>query len=290
MDVAGELGRFLTELDRHGLVALALKLALVLFVTLVALRFAGVAVRTALRHLFAREAREGTAAELNAVEVERRRRTLEDLFGGVLRVGIIVIGFLMALQAVDLDIGPAIAGLGIAGLALSLGAQHLVRDYMAGAFILIENQYAKGDTITVADRTGTVEDISLRRTTLRDLDGTMHTVPHGLVGVSSNLTRVWARINVDVTIPLGTEAEDAAAVVDRAIAAVDTAGREMAEDEAWRRRILEAPRVDRVEALGPAGATLKILGSVRAVDRWTASSELRKRVLVALSREGIRPG
>jgi moderate conductance mechanosensitive channel len=290
MDVAGELGRFLTELDRHGLVALALKLALVLFVTLVALRFAGVAVRTALRHLFDREAREGTAAELNAVEVERRRRTLEDLFGGVLRVGIIVIGFLMALQAVDLDIGPAIAGLGIAGLALSLGAQHLVRDYMAGAFILIENQYAKGDTITVADRTGTVEDISLRRTTLRDLDGTMHTVPHGLVGVSSNLTRVWARINVDVTIPLGTEAEDAAAVVDRAIAAVDTAGREMAEDEAWRRRILEAPRVDRVEALGPAGATLKILGSVRAVDRWTASSELRKRVLVALSREGIRPG
>ena len=279
----------LADLARAGLLA-ALHLLLVIVATVVALRFAHIAVRAALRHLFDREVSEGTAQELAAVEIERRRQTLEDLFGGVLRVLILVIGFLMALQAVELDIGPAIAGLGIVGLALSLGAQHLVRDYVAGAFVLIENQYAKGDTVKVADVTGTVDDISLRRTTLRDLDGTMHTIPHGLIGVSSNLTRIWARINVDIVVPYGPEPSDAGSLVDRAIATVDRVGQEMVTDPRWRRRVIEAPKVERVEALGASGVTLKVLGSVRAIDRWTAASELRRRVLDAFAADGIRPG
>ena len=280
----------LGDLAREGILAVVLQLLLVIGATVVALRFAHIAVRTALRHLFDREVSEGTAQELAAVEIERRRQTLEDLFGGVLRVLILVIGFLMALQAVELDIGPAIAGLGIVGLALSLGAQHLVRDYVAGAFILIENQYAKGDTVKVVDVTGTVDDISLRRTTLRDLDGTMHTIPHGLIGVSSNLTRIWARINVDIVVPYGPEPSDAGSLVDRAIATVDRVGQEMATDPRWRRRVIEAPKVERVEALGASGVTLKVLGSVRAIDRWTAASELRRRVLDAFAADGIRPG
>ena len=94
-----------------------------------------------------------------------------------MRVIILAIAFLMALQVLRLDIGPAIAGLGVLGLALGLGAQNLVRDYMAGAFVLIENHYSEGDVVNIAGVGGAVEDINLRRTTVRSLDGTLHFVP-----------------------------------------------------------------------------------------------------------------
>ena len=164
---------------------------------------------------------------------------------------ILVIAFLMVLQVLRLDIGPAIAGLGIVGLALSLGAQHLVRDYVAGAFVLIENQYAKGDTVTIAGVTGTVEDISLRRTTLRDIDGTLHYVPHGLIEVSSNLTRTWARVNLDLPVPYGVD-------VGRLAQIINEAGLSLADDAAWRGRVLEPPAFVRVDRFNQYGMLIKV--------------------------------
>ncbi|HEY6057460.1 MAG TPA: mechanosensitive ion channel family protein, partial [Candidatus Limnocylindrales bacterium] len=125
-----------------------------------------------------------------------------------------------------------------------------------------------------------VEDFSLRRTTLRDLDGTVHVVPNGEIHVASNLTRVWGRINQDVTVAYGTDME-------KAIEVVDQVGREMAEDPLWKRRLLEPPHVERIEALGEYGVTLKILGTVRAPDRWATGGELRKRLLAAFAEHGI---
>jgi small conductance mechanosensitive channel len=127
---------------------------------------------------------------------------------------------------------------------------------------------------------GTVEDFTLRRTTLRDLDGVVHTVPNGEIKVASNLTRVWARINQDVTVAYGTD-------VDKAIDVVDKVGAQMAGDPEWKRRVLEAPRVERVEALGEYGITLKVLGTVRAADQWAAGGDLRKRLLTAFKANGI---
>lgn len=257
-----------------------LQLLLIVVVTVVALRLARVAVHGIVRALLDRETTEGTAQELSAIEVAKRRATLESLGDALARTMIVAIAFLMALRAVQLDIGPAIAGLGLVGLALSLGAQNLVRDYIAGAFILVENQFARGDVVKIADVTGAVEDFSLRRTTLRDMDGTMHTVPNGLIGVASNLTRIWARINLDLTVALDTDLE-------QATRAVDELGQAMAADPAWEKRILEPPRVDRIESVTGAGVTLKILGTVRAADRWAAAGELRRRILAAFAREGI---
>jgi small conductance mechanosensitive channel len=257
-----------------------LQLLLILVVTLVALRLARVAVHGIVRTLLDRETTEGTAQELSAIEVRKRRSTLESLGDALARTMIVAIAFLMALRALQLDIAPAIAGLGIAGLALSLGAQNLVRDYIAGAFILVENQFARGDVVKIADVTGSVEDFSLRRTTLRDMDGTMHTVPNGLIGVASNLTRIWARINLDLTVALDTDLE-------RATRAIDELGQAMAADPAWQKRILEPPRVDRIESVTGAGVTLKVLGTVRAADRWAAAGELRRRILTAFAKEGI---
>lgn len=255
-------------------------IALIVVVALVLLRAARLFVHSIVKALMDREASEGTAQELSAVELTKRMDTLDSLGGKVLRFFIVVIAGLMVLREAGLDIGPAVAGLGVVGVAVGFGAQHLVKDYLNGALILIENQFSKGDVIRVAGVSGQVEDFSLRRTTLRDLDGVVHTVPNGEIVVASNLTRVWARINQDVTVAYGTD-------IDRATEVVDEVGRAMTADPAWKRRVLEAPRVERVEALGEYGVTLKILGTVRATEQWAARGELRKRLLAAFRTHGI---
>ena len=277
------LQQLLANLDRQGALRIALQLLVIVIAAALALRTSQRTINRVVGRLLDRETSDGTAQELSALEVAKRKETLQTLGGGVLRTLILVIALLMALQVMTIDIGPAIAGLGIAGIAIGLGAQSLVKDYLAGAFILIENQYGKGDVISVAGATGTVEDLSLRRTTLRDLDGTVHMVPNGLIGVASNLTRVWARINVDLTIRDPARFDQATEIIDRI-------GTEMAEDPAWRRRVLSAPKVDRVKNMTANGVTIKVLGTVAAADRWSAAGELRRRILAAFAAEAIELG
>jgi small-conductance mechanosensitive channel len=207
--------------------------------------------------------------------------TLDELGSNVIRAFVIMIAFVTVLGALDLDIGPAVAGLGVIGIAVGFGAQSLVRDYLNGALILIENQYSKGDVVSIAGVSGAVEDFSLRRTTLRDLDGIVHTVPNGEIKVASNRTRTWSRINQNVTVAFGTD-------IDKAIEVVDELGKTMADDPIWKRRILEPPRVERVESIDERGVTLKILGTVRASEQWAAGGEFRKLLLEAFAKNGIR--
>jgi small conductance mechanosensitive channel len=255
-------------------------IALIVIFAYIAIRLARLFVHGIVKTLLDREAIEGTAQELSAVELKKRMDTLDALVGRTLQAFIVVIAGLMVLGRVGLDIGPAVAGLGVVGIAVGFGAQSLVRDYLNGALILIENQFGKGDVIRVAGVDGSVEDFTLRRTTLRDLDGVVHTVPNGEIRVASNLTRVWARINQDVVVAYGTD-------IDKAIDVVDKVGLAMAGDPAWKRRVLEAPRVERVAALGEYGITLKILGTVRAADQWAAGGDFRKRLLAAFKANGI---
>lgn len=258
----------------------AFPILVILVVAVVLVRASRLFVHGVVKALLDREATEGTAQELSAVELQKRMDTLDGLGSNVIRFFIVVVAGLMILRAFGLDVGPAIAGLGVVGVAVGFGAQHLVRDYLNGALILIENQFSKGDVIRAAGVSGTVEDFSLRRTTLRDLDGAVHTVPNGEIQVATNLTRVWARINQDVVVAYGTDIEKATKVVDEV-------GQELAADPAWKRRILEPPKIDRIAALGEYGITLKILGTVRAPDQWAAAGELRKRLLAAFKEHGI---
>ena len=257
-----------------------LAILVIAVVALLVMRFGRLAIHGVVQALLDREATEGTAQELSAIEVRKRIDTLDHLGGNVLRFFVVIIAGLMVLGRLGLDVGPAIAGLGVVGIAVGFGAQSLVRDYLNGALILVENQFSKGDVVTVAGVTGTVEDFSLRRTTLRDLDGIVHTVPNGEIKVASNRTRTWARINQNVLVAFGTD-------IDKAIEVVENVGREMAEDPVWKRRILEPPRVERVESIDELGITLKILGSVRAAEQWAASGEFRKLLLAAFSEHGI---
>jgi len=275
-----DLQAIIDELKSVGLWIVIGQLALIVIVTMIALRFAHGVVNAALRRLFEREATEGTAQQLSAVEVQRRKQTLEQLVYSGLRVIILVIAFLMALQVLRLDIGPAIAGLGIVGLALSLGSQSLVRDYVAGAFVLIENQYSKGDVVKIAGERGTVEDINLRRTVLRDADGTVHFVPHGLIETASNMSRSWASISIDIPVPYEED-------LTQFTAAIDAAGDRLAADPKWRNVIFEKPRVTNVEDLGTTGVVVHVGGSVAALHRFTIPGILRGLILEEANRRQV---
>jgi moderate conductance mechanosensitive channel len=275
-----DLAWLLSEQALASLLVMGGQLLLLIIVTLIALRFSRATVRAALNRLFEREVQEGTAHDVSVIELQRRRDTLHGLISNTLRVIILIVAFVMALAIVNLDITPAIAGLGIAGLAFSLGAQHLVRDYVAGAFVLIENQYSRGDVVSIAGVTGTVEDVSLRRTTLRDLDGTVHHVPHGLIEVSGNLTRSWGRVNLDVPVLYG---QDLARVRE----IIDEAGLQLAEQPEWKGKVLEPPHLTHVENLGDQGMVVKVLGVVRAIDRSALAGEMRRLIMEAFQREGL---
>jgi small conductance mechanosensitive channel len=259
---------------------IALKVAGIVVAALVGIWALRYAMRAAIRHLLERRQPEAEPASMSAVELERRLKTLQNL--GT-RVGAALIGLvalLTILSLLDIEIGPAIAGLGVAGIAVGFGAQTLVRDWLAGIFIVLENQYSTGDVVSIAGVEGVVEDFSLRRTVLRDLDGTVHNVPNGQIVVASNMTRGWARVNLDISVAHDTD-------IDRASATIDGVGEALLRDPAWSERLIEAPSVQRVSAIGDAAITLKILGQVRPAEQWAVAGELRKRILAAFAAEGI---
>ena len=257
-----------------------LRVALIAVVAIVAWVFLRVAVGVSTRGLIERRALEADAATMPPMELERRVNTIGRL---VTRIGgavIVVIAVLMALGQFSIDIGPAVAGLGVVGIAVGFGAQTLIRDWLAGIFVVLENQYSEGDVVRIGGVEGAVEAFSLRRTTLRDLDGTVHSVPNGHITVASNLTRLWARVNLDISVAYDTD-------IDAATELINAVGREMQADDEWGPRLLEAPTVMRVNALADSAVTLKVLGQVRAAEQWAVAGELRKRILAAFGRGGV---
>lgn len=256
----------------------ALRVGGIVLVALIAIWGVRLAIGAAVRHLLERRAEDEGA--ITAGDLERRVRTLQRLGVRIVSAVVVIVAVLMILDQFEISIGPAIAGLGVVGIAVGFGAQTLIRDWLAGVFIIVENQYSAGDVVRISGVDGVVEEISLRRTTLRDLDGTVHTVPNGAIVVASNMTRGWARVNLDVSVAYDTD-------IDRASEIIDHVGRSLTEDEAWRERVIEAPSVQRVSALGDSAVTLKVLGEVRPAEQWAVAGELRKRILAAFAAEGI---
>ena len=217
------------------------------------------------------ESREGT---------KKRADTIQYVFMGLGRVLIISLIIFLILSEFNVAIGPILAGFGVIGIAVGFGAQYLIRDLIAGIFILMENQYRVGDVAKVADMTGLVEDITLRKTVLRDLDGIVHHIPNGEVKVASNYTRHFSRVNLDVSVSYGTD-------LDHAISVINRVGQELAEDPDWNWRLRTTPKVLRVNKLGDSGIDIKILGEVKPLEQWNVMGELRYRVKKAFDAEGI---
>jgi len=212
--------------------------------------------------------------------MKKRTNTLVAIFKGIGRVFIVIIGIMMILPELGVDVVPLLAGFGIAGVAIGFGAQYLIRDLIAGIFIILENQYRVGDVVRVADIGGLVEDVTLRKTVLRDLDGIVHHVPNGEIRAASNFTRHFARVNLNVSVAYDTD-------LDHAISVINRVGKELAEDAKWRKVIKSPPQVLRVDNLGDSGIDIKILGDVKPIEQWAVMGELRLRIKKAFDAEGI---
>jgi small conductance mechanosensitive channel len=204
--------------------------------------------------------------------------------GAVLRSlsGFVVwaIAGITVLGELGINLGPLVASAGIAGLAIGFGAQSLVKDFLAGMFILIEDQYGVGDIIDAGEATGTVEAVSLRTTRLRDVNGTMWHIPNGQIARVGNMSQQWARALLDVTVAYGAD-------LDLAQATMKQVADDLWRDGAWAGRILEEPEVWGVEAMGPAGVTIRLVLKTKPAAQFTVLRELRARIHAGLAAAGI---
>lgn len=213
-------------------------------------------------------------------EIEQRSHTLVAVLRGSGRFVIVVWALFTILPEAGVNVTPILASVGIAGIALGFGAQSLVKDVISGLFILVENQYSKGDVVTVAGISGLVEEVGLRRTVLRDLDGIVHHVPNGEIAVASNFTQEWSRVNMNVSVAYGED-------LDKVFEVINRVGNEMAADAEFGPLIIKAPQVLRVDAFEDSGIAIKILGDTEPIRQWDVMGELRKRLKKAFDEEGI---
>jgi small conductance mechanosensitive channel len=213
-------------------------------------------------------------------ELAKRSQTLSAILTSVTGVIMLFIALFMVLSELNIDIGPLLAGAGVLGIAIGFGAQSLIKDLLGGMFILLEDQYNKGDVVKVAGIAGMVVEVNLRRTILRDLDGIVHSIPNGHITTASNYTRDWARVNLDVSVGYGED-------LDRVTEVINRVGKELAEDEHFGPLIKKPPQMLRVNKFGDSGIDIKILGETYPLKQWEVTGELRKRLKKAFDEEGI---
>ena len=204
-------------------------------------------------------------------ELAKRSQTLAGILTSTIGILLASIATFMVLSEVGVNITPLLAGAGVAGLAIGFGAQYLIRDLISGIFILLEDQYNKGDVVKVAGTSGIVEEVNLRRTVIRDLDGIVHSVPNGEITTASNYTKDWSRVNLDVPVAYGED-------LDHVIEVLNKVGNELAEDEYFGPKIRSAPQVLRVNKFADSAIEIKVLGETKPLMQWEVTGELRKRI------------
>ena len=214
-------------------------------------------------------------------EREKRARTLAGIFKGVSRIIILIIAALTVMQELGIPIGPLIAGVSVAGLAISFGAQNLVRDLISGFFILLEDQYKIGDVVRAAGVSGVVEDMNLRVTVLRDTDGAAHFIPNGEIKVVSNLAKEWGRAVVNIGVAYQED-------INRILAILKITGEEFQKDSRYSGLLLEPPQVLGIENFDPMQISIRVLIKTRPLKQWEVGREYRRRVKEAFDQNGVQ--
>jgi small conductance mechanosensitive channel len=210
--------------------------------------------------------------------VERRVNTLLSTLGWLFTIFLSLVGIALILDQFDIQISALLAGVGVVGIAVGLGAQTLIKDVINGLFILVEGQYAVGDVVQVAGVSGQVIEITPRRTVLRDQNGHVHVVPNSAITVATNMTQGFSRINLNVTVAYEED-------IERVTTVINEICEKLAAD--FPMDIIVAPKVLRVDALGADGIDIKILGDVKVFKQWDLMGELRRRLKARFDEEGI---
>ena len=213
-------------------------------------------------------------------QLASRSKTLSTVVTKALSFVIWTVALMMILSVLGVNIGPVLAAVGLAGLAVGFAAQNIVRDYLHGFFIIMEDWYRVGEVATVAGIGGLVEGMGLRRTVLRDLDGTLHNIPNNKIEFASNLTRDWSRINLDISVAYKED-------LNRVISVINEVCKRFKDDAEWGKDLLTTPEVLRVNNLGDNGVEIKILGDTKPIRQWALMGELRKRLKDRFDEEGI---
>jgi small-conductance mechanosensitive channel len=220
-----------------------------------------------------------------ALVAERRHQRVRAL-GSVLRsaasVTIFTIAGVVVLGDLGINLAPLLASAGVVGIAVGFGAQNLVRDYLSGIFMLVEDQYGVGDVITVGDATGTVETVTLRITRLRDLNGIVWHVRNGAIERVGNESQGWARAVIDFPVPYAADL-----VTIRAMLA--DAAETMWNERSWRAVMLEQPEVWGAQEVSSAEVTMRIVVKTAPLRQWEVEREMRARLKTALDAAGVNP-
>jgi moderate conductance mechanosensitive channel len=234
-------------------------------------------------HLGRNRATRVLASATGALSERRRQRT--ETLGSVLRsmITAVVFGiaFLMVLSEFNLDLAPLLASAGVAGVALGFGAQSLVKDFLSGIFMLLEDQYGVGDLIDVGEATGTVEEVTLRVTKLRDPSGVAWYVRNGEINRVANKSQGWSTAVVDLPVAYTEDVEKVIAII-RAVVA------EMYADEKWSPVMIDEPTVAGVEQITGNTVTIRVFAKTEPNEQWGVQREIRERVKTAFDRAGVR--
>lgn len=223
---------------------------------------------------------EGGSGVLSARE--QRGRTLAQIVRNASTVALSIVAGVAVLSVfVPNATGPLTAAVGVLGLALSFGAQALVKDLIGGFFMLVEGQYQVGDVIRVNESTsGQVEKVTMRVVVLRDVQGVLHTIPHGEIHQVSNLTKGWSRAVLEIGVAYGED-------VDRVIEVLSDIGRGLWQDADWRPRLVEEPVVPGVERFEDSAVVIRFMAKTLPLKQWEVARELRRRIKNRFDEEGI---
>ena len=260
--------------ELSGLVTGAVKVLIIIVVTWVLLWL----IKKAVRKLI--NARIPRIREESEEQLSSRSETLSGVVNRVISFVAWFIAFMMILTVFGINVAPIIAAIGVAGLAVGFAAQNIIRDYFHGFFIIMEDWFRVGEVATCSGQTGVVDSVGLRRTVLRDLNGTMHVIPNSKIDQTSNMTRDFARINLDVSVAYKEN-------LDRVFQVINDVCKVFKEDSKWGQDMITTPEVVRVNNLGDNGIDIKIVGDTKPMKQWALMGELRKRLKDRFDEEDI---
>jgi small-conductance mechanosensitive channel len=207
----------------------------------------------------------------SGIEREKRTRTLSRVIRNTFSILIGIVILFTVLAQIGVNIGPALASLGVIGVAVGFGAQSLVKDVINGMFILLENQFGIGDVVKIGSVSGLVEEVNLRRTILRDLDGVVHYIPNGEITIASNYTKEYSRVNMNISVSYESD-------LDRVIKVINDVCNRLSTEKNWQDKIIKTPQVLRVDKFGDSGIEIKIVGDTTPLAQWEIMGELRRRL------------
>jgi small-conductance mechanosensitive channel len=227
------------------------------------------------------------AGSESAVRVARMREQQTRTLAGILYSGgtaiIVIVAVLMALPEFGFNVTPVAAAAGLASLSIGFGAQHLVHDFINGFFTVLEDQYVVGDIVRIGDVVGRVEHLTLRRTVLRDPQGSLVTIPNGEINKVANLSRDWGQVFLDAIVASDQPLEEA-------LNALEAVCSDFRADPSWSPLLLDGPRVLGVESLSANGTTVRLQVRTAAMRQDDVARELRRRVQMELTGRGIHLG